>query len=138
MHFRLIFAGLVFGGAGVMVAVHMVDRSINYQTVPGRVLNVKSTCYLEKRGFKNTEMSEMSPCDVVEATLASDPHYKNFELNRATEADVAYISPADHAEHRGTVYDNSKGTELGFDGKRAGEPLDILAHKSRADKIQKL
>jgi hypothetical protein len=138
MHFRLIFAGLVFGGAGVMVAVHMVDRSINYQTVPGRVLNVKSTCYLEKKGFNNSEMSEKYPCDVVETALASNPNAKDFKLKRETEADVAYISPADHAEHRGTVYDNSKGAELGFGGKRAGDPLDILAHKSRADKIQKL
>ncbi len=138
MDFRLIFAGLVFGGAGVMVAVHMADRSLNYRTVPGHVLSVKTSCWLEKNGIKTNEWTDKRPCAIIEAAQASDPQYKDFKINREAEVEVAYTSPADHAEHRGQLYDLTSGAKQGFDGKRAGDQINILAHKSRADKIQKL
>jgi hypothetical protein len=131
-------AGVAVVGVGVMYTLHMVDRSMNYQTVPGRVASLEITCSLEKTGFRKREWTDSRSCDVIEAAQAEDPQYKDWTIKRETTADIAYISPADHAEHHGTLSDRTSGAREGFGGKHEGELINILAHTSNADKIQKL
>jgi hypothetical protein len=138
MSFRLIGAGVVLGGAGLIALVHMVDRSMNYQTVQARMDAMTSTCFLEKRGFKSKEWTDSRPCDEIEARKASDAQYASFHIKRETEAEVTYVSPADGKEHQGKLRQTTTDSEAPFKGASEGGLFPILAHTSDANAIQKL
>jgi hypothetical protein len=138
MAFRLIGAGVVLGGAGLLVIVNMVDRSMNYQTVQARVDAMTSTCFLEKRGYKSREWTDSRPCDEIEARKASDPQYASFHIKRETEAEVTYISPVDGVEHQGKLNQTTTDNEAPFKGASEGGLVPILAHTGDANKIQRL
>jgi len=138
MRFQLIGAGFAAGGMALVFVVAMVDRSMNYQTVPGRIDHVEAICYLDQKVGKTTTTTDKYPCDEMEDAQANHPQYKGFRLNRETTIDVTYVSPVDQQEHSGKLYDTTHEKEAPFKGKGEGEMIDILAHTSNPEKIQKL
>ena len=138
MSIRLYFAGFVLVGSGVIYTVNMIDRSANYQTVPAQITSVETSCFLEKSGYRHREWTEKRPCDEIEDARAEDEQYKDFTIQRETIAEVGYFSPVDRAEHHGRLIDHTSGVSEGFGGKHEGDQIQILAHTSDADKIQKL
>ena len=138
MSIRLYFAGFILAGSGIIYTVNLIDRSANYQTVPAQIVSIKTSCFLEKRGFRHREWTETRPCDQMEDAQAEDDQYKDFTIQRDTTVEVGYFSPVDRAEHHGTLTDRSSGASEGFGGKHEGDQIEILAHTSDADKIQKL
>jgi len=138
MYYRLFGAATVLVGAGVLVVVTMVDRSLNYTTVQARVDAMSSTCILEKRGFRSREWTDEHPCDEIAERKASDPQYASFHIKRDTAIDVTYVSPADGQEHTGKLHDTTTDEQAPFAGVSEGGMVPILAHTSSADKIKKL
>jgi hypothetical protein len=127
-------AGVVFmGGAFAFI---MIDRSVSYQTVQARVEAVTATCHLEKKGFKSREWTDERPCDEMINAKASDPQYAAFKIKRSNTAKVVYVSPADGQEHEGELYHTTTDDEAPFGGVKEGELMPILAHTSKATRIQ--
>jgi hypothetical protein len=138
MNLRLIGAGAGVVFMGGVFAVIMIDRSVNYQTVQARVDAVTSTCHLEKKGFKSREWTDDRPCDQIEDAKANDPQYASFHIKRSTTAQVVYVSPADGQEHQGEVHHTTTDDEAPFGGAKEGGMMPILAHSSKATRIQTL
>lgn len=132
------------GGVGVVVlvgmAVHYTDRAFNYVEVQGRVDAVKSTCKLERTSFygvgRRREWTRDMPCDIARMLRAEDPEMKGMHLKRTSDVTLRYTSPADGQVHSGklhlTVTDDRQPEP------KAGGVLNVMANKSRPDKIQKL
>jgi hypothetical protein len=138
MNLRLIGAGAGVVFMGGVFAVIMIDRSVNYQTVQARLDAVTATCHLEKKGFKSREWTDEHPCDEIADAKANDPQYASFHIKRSNTAEVAYVSPVDGKEHEGKLYHTTTDDEAPFGGAKEGELMPILAHTSKADRIQKL
>lgn len=132
----LVVAIVTIGIAGAF-AQDQYDKRASFQRVDARVSAINEQCYMEKveRGAlkKTTSTSDLVRCEVAERMTREHPKWQGYNVKQKIEVRVVYVSPADGATHTSSLQMSAfpNGKPL-----RAGDVLQILASKTKADKTR--
>ena len=136
---RLMVFGAIAAAVGGFAIYDQYDKKTNFQPVDARISAVSDQCYLEKveRGvlIKTTSTSDLVNCEVAEALTKVHPKWQGYAIKHKIEIRYAYVSPVDGATHASSLTMSAfpKGQPL-----RAGDVLQVLASKTKADKTREL
>jgi hypothetical protein len=135
---RLGVVGIIAAAVVGLTAYDQYDKKANYQPVNARIRDVSDQCYMEKvesGGFKKTtSTSDLVRCEVAEVLTREHPKWQGYSIKHKIVIRFAFVSPVDGATH------DSSLTMAAFPGGplRAGDVLQVLASKTKADQTRAL
>ena len=119
-------------------AYDQYDKKANYQLVNARVGAVSDQCYMEKvesGAFKKTtSTSDLIRCEVAEVLTREHPKWQGYSIKHKIVIRFAFVSPVDGGTHESSL------TMAAFPNGpvRAGDVLQVLASKTKADQTRAL
>ncbi len=135
---RLGVFGIIAAAVVGLTAYDQYDKKTNYQLVNARVRAVSDQCYMEKvesGAFrKTTSTSDLVRCEVAEVLTREHPKWQGYSIKHKIVIKFAFVSPVDGATH------DSSLTMAAFPSGplRAGDVLQVLASKTKADQTRPL
>jgi hypothetical protein len=136
---RLALFGTIAAAAAGFGIYDQYDKNTNYQLVDARISAVSDQCYMEKVEravfIKTTSTSDLLRCELAEALTREHPKWKGYAIKHKIEIRYFYVSPVDGTTHASSLTMSAfpKGQPL-----RAGDMLQVLASKTKADKTREL
>jgi hypothetical protein len=135
---RLGVFGIIAAAVVGLTAYDQYDKKTNYQLVNARIRAVSDQCYMEKvegGAFKKTtSTSNLVRCEVAEVLTREHPKWQGYSIKHKIVIRFAFVSPVDGATH------DSSLTMAAFPNGplRAGDVLQVLASKTKADQTRPL
>jgi hypothetical protein len=129
-----VYAIVAVGVVGIS-AYNQYDKRVNFQPVEARISAVNEQCYMEKAEGRTTSTSDLVRCEVAELLTRAHPKWQGYAIRHKIEVRFAYTSPVDGATHVSSLQMSEfpQGRPL-----RAGDVLQILASKTKADKTRQV
>jgi hypothetical protein len=129
-----VYAIVAVGVVGI-TAYDRYDKRVNFQPVDARISAVNEQCYMEKVEGRTTSTSDVVRCEVAELLTRAHPKWQGYTVKRKIELRIDYTSPVDGATHASSLQMSAfpNGRPL-----HAGDVLQILASKTKADKTREL
>ena len=129
-----VYAIIAVGVVG-LTAYDRYDKRFNFQPVDARISEVNEQCYMEKVEGSRTSTSDVVRCEVAELLTRAHPKWQGYTVKHRIELRFAYTSPVDGATHASSLQMSAfpNGRTL-----HAGDVLQILASKTKADKTREL
>lgn len=132
---RAMWFGIVMVGAGGVYAYDQYDKRTNFVPVQARVVDVKETCYMERRAGRRTTTSDTLACNLARDMVQNHPSWQGFQVKQQIVVNYEYVSPADKRTHSGkrtlSAYPNGKKLS-------SGEILNVRASKTDPNKSREI
>lgn len=101
-----------------------LNRYFNYHRVPATVTAIRPLCFMEKREYRKTTISDEGPCPMMESAVAAHPRWEGFSIVRVVHLDYVYT------EQDRVFTGEAKRIHADTSGWSAGMKIEILVRNN--------